>query len=233
MTKLNDLVKLQDIDAEVMELEELKGDLPYSVNQLKSQLSDLDESLINNESRMTEIEKNIRHIKSVEKEYSAKIEKLQNQLYLIKTNREYDALSHEIDHLKSTLDQEELTELELSDESDRLTEQVKIDKIRLKELSGELEDQEKKLEKTTAITKNEYDDLMSQRKKHITTIDSKFLTLYNRIHKARDGVVVVPIDRNSCGGCHSRLTSQTILEVREENKIIQCTVCRRILFWNQ
>ena len=89
------------------------------------------------------------------------------------------------------------------------------------------------LEKTTANTKNEYNDLMSQRKKHITTIDSKFLTLYNRIYKARDGVVVVPIDRNSCGGCHSRLTSQVILEVREENKIIQCSVCRRILFWNQ
>ena len=233
MTKLNDLVKLQNIDAKLMELEELKGDLPYSVNRLKSQLSDIDESLTTNESRMTEIEKNMRHIKSVVKGCTAKIEKLQNQLYLIKTNREYDALSHEIDHLKSTLDQEELTELELSDESDRLTEQVKIDKIQLKEQSVELEDQEKKLEKTTANTKNEYNDLMSQRKKHITTIDSKFLTLYNRIYKARDGVVVVPIDRNSCGGCHSRLTSQVILEVREENKIIQCSVCRRILFWSQ
>ena len=107
-------------------------------------MSELEVAITSAEARLTEVEVEIRKMQTLEQERKDKIAKLQDQLYLVKTNREYDALMTEIDFLKEELDNEEMRELELSEEKDQLTEQLETDKSKNEEMSQELGTQEKR-----------------------------------------------------------------------------------------
>ena len=107
MSDLRQLIKLQEVDSALLELEQLKGDLPRRVDELKTIMDTVTTSIENNQNRLKEIELEIRHLTGSETDHRTKMEKLRDQLYLVKTNREYDALTSEIDHLKSEIDEEE------------------------------------------------------------------------------------------------------------------------------
>ena len=231
MSSLSQLIQLQDIDNQLLELEQLKGDLPKSVEELSNQVNILNTSIERNEQRLKEIEVETRRIQGIITSYKTKVDKLQDQLYLVKTNREYDALMSEIDHLKSEINESEIRELELSEEKDRLEEQLKIDKLKLNEKSKELEIQREKLEGTITSTEKEQVELTDKRAALIPSIDVRHLAMYNRIRQARGGVAVVPVVNGACGGCHSKLTSQMLAEIRTGEKIITCSACRRFLYW--
>ncbi|MFQ6676380.1 MAG: zinc ribbon domain-containing protein, partial [Fidelibacterota bacterium] len=98
-------------------------------------------------------------------------------------------------------------------------------------MESELRGRKEELEKATASTEKEWKQLMARREKLSPRIESRHLSVYDRIRRARDGLAVVPIINQSCGGCHSRLTSQSIVEIRSGDIVTQCPVCRRILFW--
>ena len=233
MFDLHQLIKLQEIDSALLELERLKGDLPKRVDELKTIMDTVTASIKNNQNRLTEIEIEIRHLTGSETDHRTKMEKLRDQLYLVKTNREYDALTSEIDHFKSKIDEEELQELELSEEKDRLEEQVKLDKLQSEQMVSDLQIQEEKLAKTVSSTEIEYKQLMSERESLTPGIDLRYIALYDRVRNARDGLAVVPVTNQGCGGCFSKLTSQTVVEIRNGKTFVQCTVCRRILFWKE
>lgn len=233
MSDLSRLAKLQEVDSAFIELERLKGDLPVKVEELSSRMGELQASIKRNEDRLTEIEAEIRRIQGAEADGKSKIDKLRNQLYLVKTNREYDALMSEIDHSKAEIDEEELRELELSEEKDRLEEQVKLDKLQSEQTESELKMRKKELEKTILSTQKQHKELMQKREALTPHIDSRRLALYDRVRKARDGVAVVPVVNRACGGCHSRITSQGLVEIRNGDTIVECPVCRRILYWEE
>jgi len=233
MSDLIQLTKLQEVDSALIKLEHLKGDLPKIVEELTEKIEELATSINSNTRRLEEIELEIRRIKGSDTDHKTKIEKLRDQLYLVKTNREYDALMSEIDHLKSEIDNEELAELELSEEKDRLEEQVKLDKLQYEQMVTDLKTRKEKLKKTISSTEKEYQQLMTQRDTLTPSIDSRYIALYDRMRQARDGVAVVPVIDLACGGCYSKLTSQSLVEIRDGIVIVQCPVCRRILFWKE
>jgi len=232
MGVLGELVKLQEVDSALLELEYLKGDLPGKVEEMSERINHLVASIQQSEMRLIEINLEIRKIQGVESDRKSKVEKLQDQLYLVKTNREYDALMAEIDHLKNEIDEEELRELQLSEEQDRREEQLKLDKTQNKETAVELEKQKKELEKTIQSTEEEHKTLTAQRDKIAPNIGVRHIGLYDRVRKARNGVAVVPVTNHSCGGCHSYLTSQFVVEIRGGDGVTQCNSCQRILFWS-
>ncbi len=232
MGVLGELVKLQEVDSALLELEYLKGDLPGKVEEMSERINHLVASIQQSEMRLIEINLEIRKIQGVESDRKSKVEKLQDQLYLVKTNREYDALMAEIDHLKNEIDEEELRELQLSEEHDRLEEQLKLDKTQNKETAVELEKQKKELKKTIQSTEEEHKTLTAQRDKIAPNIGVRHIGLYDRVRKARNGVAVVPVTNHSCGGCHSYLTSQFVVEIRGGDGVTQCNSCQRILFWS-
>ena len=231
MAKLFQLVKLQEIDNQLLELDQLKGDLPLQVRKLTSRTDQLDKSIIIVKARLKEIAVSIQRLQTLELERKTKTDKLQEQLYLVKTNREYDAFMAEIDHLKSEIDIEELQELELLEEKERLEEQLKLEKLQIVEFSNELNKQEKKLKKTIAGTEKEFEELTEIRETIVPGIDTRDLAVYDRIRKARDGVAVVPIQNGACSGCFAHLTSKTIMEARSGQRLLTCSVCRRFLYW--
>ena len=233
MSALHQLTKLQEVDTALLELEQMKGDLPRKVEELTDRMKELTGAIEVNEKRLMEIELEIRRIHGTESDRKSKIEKLKDQLYLVKTNREYDALVSEIDHIKAEIDEEELRELELSEEKDRLEEQVKLDKLQTEQMVTELRTRKEELAKTISETENEYQALIVRREALTPRIDFRYIAIYDRVRNARDGIAVVPIEDHACGGCYSRITSQTLVEIRGGNMIIQCPVCRRILYWRE
>ncbi|MEE9166797.1 MAG: C4-type zinc ribbon domain-containing protein [Candidatus Neomarinimicrobiota bacterium] len=233
MSELSQLLQLQEVDSKLIELEHLKGDLPRKVEELTSRIEELTLSTKVNEKRLKEITVEIRRIQGEETDRKGKIEKLKDQLYLVKTNREYDALMSEIDHLKGEVDEEELRELELSEENERLEEQVKLDRLETGHMEQELRLRKKELAETISKTERQYKKLMLEREALTPKIDARYMGLYDRVRGAREGVAVVPIVDHACGGCHSRVTSQSLVEIRHGHTIVQCPVCRRILYWRE
>ena len=231
VTDLSQLTKLQEVDTALVELEHQKGALPKKVEELTRIRKELLTSIEKNQERLKEIVVEVRQIQGMETDKKEKTDRLQNQLYLVKTNREYDALMSEIDHLKAEIDEKELKELELSEEKERLEEQVKLDSLRIEQMVAELSARRQELEETIASTEKEHKELMLRRETLTPSIDARHMALYDRVRGARKGVAVVPVVDHSCGGCHSRLTSQSIVEIRDGDRVDQCPVCRRILFW--
>lgn len=231
MSELSQLSQLQEVDSKLIELEHLKGDLPRKVEELTSRIDELTSSVEVNGKRLKEIGLDTRRIQGEEADRASKIEKLKDQLYRVKTNREYDALMTEIDHLKGEVDDEELRELELSEESERLEEQVKLDRLQVEQTEQELESRKKELANTISKTERQYKQLMLEREALTPHIGARHMALYDRVRDARDGVAVVPVVDHACGGCHSRITSQSLVEIRDGRSIVQCPVCRRMLYW--
>ena len=97
---LEQLIKLQEIDHRLLEIKEHMGDLPTTVESQELEIASLQSENEQKQERITEIEKNIRHHESEIEDFSTKMTKYKDQLYLVKSNKEYDALSQEIDHMK-------------------------------------------------------------------------------------------------------------------------------------
>ncbi|MBC8175168.1 MAG: hypothetical protein H8E82_05900 [Candidatus Marinimicrobia bacterium] len=232
MSIISQLVQLQNVDSKLMELENLQGNLPAKVEHLSDEQNRLNISVSTKEERLQEIQLETRKLEGIVADNEVKLKKLQDQLYIVKTNREYDALMTEIDHLKLTIDDAEIRELELSEEKDRIEEELKIDTLKLEEISEELAIQKEMLEKTIASTDKEKQEFMSQRETIIPNIEPRYLSIYNRVRQARDGLAVVNVVNRVCGGCHARLTSQMISEIRSGTIVHTCPACRRFLYWD-
>tara|TARA_B100000575_G_C22972572_1_gene561404 strand:- start:132 stop:836 length:705 start_codon:yes stop_codon:yes gene_type:complete len=232
MSLITNLVKLQEVDSSIQSIQELQGDLPKNVEELKSNLSLIRNEISNAETRLQEIEIETRKIQTLQEQSKEKISNLQEQVYKVKSNREYDALMSEIDHLKNDLSDNELKELELSDEKDTLSNNLNENKSENDIISEKLNKQKTSLDKSIIESKEELNNLNSKRENIISAISEQHLGLYDRIRNARGGTAVVPVKNQSCGGCHSKIPSQLEVYIRDGNKLTQCNVCRQILYWD-
>jgi len=232
MSLISNFVKLQEVDSTIQSIEELQGDLPKNVEELKSNLSLINDQISNSEKRLKEIEVETRKIQTFQENNKDKINNLQEQVYKVKSNREYDALMSEIDHLKNELSDHELRELELSDEKDKLSNNLKENQSENDILSEKLNKQKTSLDKNIVESKEDLVGLITKRKRITSEISEQHLGLYDRIKSARGGTAVVPVENQSCGGCHSKIPSQLEVYIRDGNKLTQCNVCRQILYWD-
>ncbi len=227
---LTKLIKLQAIDSQLMEIEEQKGDLPARVEHLTRELANLERGIIEKSARLEEIEKESRRLQATLEDTREQLKKYQEQLLLVATNRAYDALTVEIDNTKKSLDEGEFHLLELSDENQRLTDEIKADELQVVDKRTELATQQKSLKATIAETEAQGQALENERQETVARIEPRFLNAYERIRAARDGLAVVPMTRNSCGVCFNRVTPQQQLEIKAMDRIITCESCGVILY---
>ncbi len=227
--RLRLLYSLQIVDSGLDELQEMKGDLPQIVAELsesvKSKLALKKEfEEIVKQSILTRDQTDVEIISLKEK-----IEKYKNQQFQVKTNKQYDTLGREID-----LAQEKIAKLQkelelLEGKAGTAKEDGEKLKPEIETLQGELSDRKKEL---AAVDKEHEDEelrLRHEREKLVSKISKADVQMYERIRKAKEGKAVVPVTRNSCGGCFNRVTPQRVLELRKNNAIITCERCGRIL----
>jgi predicted nucleic acid-binding Zn-ribbon protein len=228
-TRLKILYQLQLIDDQLDELEELRGDLPNTVNSLKSQISELQEEIKKREKEKQESlerrqlnEEEIEKLKESQKKFKA-------QLYQVRNNKEYDALTKEIDHTEETIKKLEAENDALADKSKTLSAEIEEILPKVEELEKELKEKEADLKEIIKANEKEETKLLEERKKVEAQVKKPDLAIYTRIRKAKKGRAVVTIKRSACSGCHNIIPSQRQLEIRRNDKIFTCEYCGRIL----
>lgn len=227
--KLRNLYSLQIVDNALDELEELKGDLP-------SQKRELEDSLTGMETARNAIEMTMKDAFSGREkaddqivDLREKLERFKKQQLDVRNNREYDALTREMDHATATI-------LRLEREVEALEGKGVMAKNDLATMDTKLEELRSALmEKETALAEiskeNEQEELKyrHEREKLLARIDKDHLMAYERIRKAKRGRAIVPVKRGSCGGCFAKVPPQRILEIRQNDKIHHCEHCGRII----
>jgi predicted nucleic acid-binding Zn-ribbon protein len=229
---LNNLMVLQRLDSQRAQLESLRGDLPQQVNRLKNEIEEIEQSIKNTQEKLRSYEKE-RGITEMEiKALEGKKKKYQAQLFQVKNNREYDAVTFEIEAVNAEVEKKENRILEILDMEEELKKSLETDKEEFNKLNGRLENVSKELKGQIAKTEKDEVLLTHEREKVVHKLESRYLASYERIRKAKNGLAVVPVVRGACGGCFKSLPPQKILEIRQMNRLYLCEVCGRILIWD-
>lgn len=228
--KLKAVITLQKIDSKIDEIRILKGELPIEVKDLEDEVEGLQTRLNNIESEVNSINEYIESRKNAKKESEGLIKKYEKQQDLVKNNREFEAIAKEI----------ELQELEMK----LCDKNVKDAQVRLQEslhakmqAEGKLDVKnealsvkQKELEKIIKETEVEEAALEKKSNAAKSHVESRLLNAYERIrNNYRNGLAIVPVLRDSCGGCFNVIPPQRQYEIQQHKKIIACEHCGRIL----
>jgi len=227
--RLRLLYSLQRVDLDLQEIQELKGDLPNIVEGLQARVDEMKAKLDEFNATIKESKLTRERADNEILEIIEKVEKYKSQQLNVKSNRQYDALTREIENSeqRSILLQKAMEEAE-----NRLT-VAKTDadaiKAQMEELTEELKERQKELKGVNKEHEKEELKLRHDRDKITVRLDKEDLERYDRILNAKGGMAVVPVKRNACGGCFSRVPPQKILELRQNSQIHVCEQCGRIL----
>jgi len=228
--KLSSLIRLQKIDSKLDEIKILKGELPMEVSDLEDEIQGL-------HSRQTRIEEEINGItdfieqkKNAIKDADALVKKYQKQSDAVKNNREYEAINKEIEMQEL---EGKLAEKHIRDANEELAEKAKVLEQTKKLIATKdtsLKQKKSELEKIIVDTEKEEKEYSKISDSARQNIDDRLLYSYDRIRKSyRNGLAVVPVERDACGGCFNAIPPQRQSEIRQHKKIIVCENCGRIL----
>jgi predicted nucleic acid-binding Zn-ribbon protein len=228
-TQIISLSKLQDIDTAIYSLTHEKNSKP-------EEMKALDAAFEAKKQHMAELEKAGLDLQKQKKEKELELgskeeagKKLQAQLYSLKTNKEYHAMMQQIDDSKADASVIEDKILEILDKSDKLKVEIETEKQRLKEEEKLFGEQKKKIQDRIKEIDDQLAQLGAQRQQAIPGVDPKILVQYERILANRDGLAIVKVKNNSCGGCNMYVPPQVINLIRMYERMITCEVCNRIL----
>lgn len=229
INRLKVLYELQQLDDQLDELEELRGDLPHTVEDLELKINSLaDEKESKDAKRKESLEKRETNEEEIEKLKNNQ-KKFKAQLYQVRNNKEYDALTKEIDNSEEQINKLEAENNALADSSKTLAFDIEAIDPQLEELNGELKIKEAELKEIIKANEKEEAKLNEKRKKLVEEVKKPDYSAYMRIRKAKKGKAVVTIRRSACSGCHNIVPSQRQLEIRRNNKLFFCEYCGRIL----
>jgi len=228
--KLKLLYTLQITDSKIDKIRTLRGELPLEVQDLEDEIAGLNTRIQNYENVVKELEENIVKKKNEIKDAEVLIKKYEDQQMNVRNNREFDSLSKEIEYqaLEIELCNKQIKEFTKQIEEKKET----IEKAReqLEERKKDLATKKEELDAIIADTKKEEEVLLEKSKELQTRIDSRLLTAYKRIRaNARNGLAIVTIQRDACGGCFNKIPPQRQLDIKTRKKIIVCEYCGRIL----
>ena len=228
--KLQQLWELQQIDTKIDKIRILKGELPIEVKELEDEVEGLRTRLLNSESEAAEMQeeiKNRKNAKSLAKELISRYEKQQNN---VKNNREYDALSKEIELQKLEI---QLCEKKINDATAKIdAKQATLEETekQIKEREKNLKNKKKELEKIIEETDIEEKELQKASDKQAKKVEERLLKAYKRIRGAyKNGLSVVAVLRDACGGCYAKIPPQRQAEIKQRKRIITCEHCGRIM----
>jgi len=227
--RLKILYELQNLDDQLDELEELRGDLPIAVEVLEEKIAGLkSEIAIKEKEKKDSLEKRKDNEEEIDK-LKENQKKFKAQLYQVRNNKEYDALTKEIDHTEEQMTKLESENNSLADLSKKLSDEIEEISPRLNESKDELKIKEADLKEIIKANEKEEVKLRTKRKEIEALTKKPDYLAYMRIRKAKKGKAVATIRRSACSGCHNIVPSQRQLEIRRNNKLFFCEYCGRIL----
>lgn len=233
MIEVSQLVELQAVDTQLQDLNELLGDLPKKVDKLRQEEESLINAVDKGKNRLKEIKLALNKAEHRMAEIKQKIDKLKDQLSLVTSNKQYDALTQEIEYLKQEMDEVELEDLELEEEKETLQNDLQEKEENLESLSENLSTRRDRLEDLIAESADKKSELEKVREEKSIHIDPSVLGRYMRIRDARDGLAVVTLDGNSCSGCGFVVPTQSVSFIRKKTLLYNCDICSRFLYFDK
>jgi len=232
--KLRALHELQTVVSEVDKIKVLRGELPLEVQDLEDEIAGLKTRLINLDSEIKNLDTATNNKKIAIKDSQALIAKYTEQQNNVRNNREFDSLSKEIEFQNLEIELSEKRIREFSIEMKEKEENIVTSKQLLIERQEDLERKKAELQEIQEETKIEEERLRSKSEKIESFIEPRLLTAFKRIRKnARNGLAVVTIQRDACGGCFNKIPPQRQMDIANRKKIIVCEYCGRILVDSQ
>ena len=226
------LVVLQDIDSQLEDLNSLLGDLPKMVDELNEKEDSLKNKVEADKISLKDISLNTSKSETANAEIQNKIDKLTDQLFLVTNNKQYDALTSEIEHLKVQKEEHETLLITYLEDKETLEENVKSNESSLEQLKTDLNTRRNKLDNALSETAEEKKMLEHSRQKQVVEIDDKIMLTYNKVISARSGIAVVPLSGGSCGGCGAALPIQRSSEIRAGD-LHNCDSCGRFVYYKK
>ena len=228
--KLLALFTLQQIDSQINTIKIIRGELPLEVQDLEDEIAGLETRASNFEKEVADLNETITGRQTAIKASKGMIKKYDEQISEVKNNREYDSLTKELDFQKLEIELSEKKIKEARFKIENLDTEIAGTKDKLKERNIDLKAKESELTDIVKDTEKEEDALSKQSLENEKFIEDRLLTAYKRIREnARNGLAVVQIERDACGGCFNKIPPQHQLDIRMHKKIIVCDYCGRIL----
>lgn len=228
--KLNALYELQKVVSKIDEIKTLRGELPLEVQDLEDEIIGLNTRLTHFETEIAEIQTSISVKKNEIEEAKIKISHYKEQQDNVRNNREFDFLSKEIEFLTLEIELCEKRIREFTAAKESKTAELNGVNETLRERKLDLEQKKGELNEIIAETRQEEDKLREHAKEIEVKIEPRLLAAFKRIRKnARNGLAVVYVQRDSCGGCFNKIPAQRQLDIRQRKKVIVCEYCGRIL----
>lgn len=228
--KLQALYELQTTLTAIDEKRALRGELPLEVQDLEDEIAGLDTRIEKIDTEIKEFQSAITMKKGEVQEAQANLERYNNQLNEVRNNREYDSLSKQIDYERLEV---ELCNKKIKEATDQVayrTNDLEIAKTKREERQKDLDEKKSELEDILAETREEETMLKERAKDLEVKIEPRLLSSFKRIRKsARNGLGIVYVQRDACGGCFNKIPPQRQLDIKMHKKIIVCEYCGRIL----
>ncbi len=228
--KLASLFTLQLIDTHIDKIRIIRGELPLEVQDLEDEIVGLETRVSKYSQEVSELEMEITQKQNSIKESHELVKKYEAQQMNVRNNREYDSLNKEIEYqsLEIQLSEKKIKEVTVAIENKK--QMVETAVAELDERKNDLEVKNSELKDIVEETRKEEEQLRLKSVKQEENIDDRLLSAYKRIREnARNGLAVVPVERDACGGCFNKIPPQRQLDIRLNKKIIVCEYCGRIL----
>lgn len=228
--RLKALYELQTILSEIDRIKTIRGELPLEVKDLEDSIAGLHYRIENYSREIEELRKNLAAEKEKINSCNGLIARYKEQLDNVRNNREFDLLTKEVEFQSLEI---ELAEKHINDYSraiDNKTAEIEATKEKLADHTHILEEKKTELDEIVSETRQEEETLREKAKAIEPNIDDRTLQAFKRIRKnARNGLGIVYVQRNACGGCFNRIPPQKQLEIRLHKKVIVCEYCGRIM----
>ena len=228
--KLKTLYQLQTMLSEIDRIKNLRGELPLEVQDLKDEIEGLTLRMSKYNDDVNNYKADIAAKKAKINEAQSAIERYKKQLDDVKNNREYDMLSKEIEFQSLEVELQNKKIGEAKRAIDARKSDIEHAKHQLEERRADLEMKKAELDDITAETKAEEEKLREKAKVLEQSIETRLLAAFKRIRKnSRNGLGIVYVQRDACGGCFNKIPPQRQLDIRMRKKVIVCEYCGRIM----
>ena len=228
--KLRALFSLQLVDSEIDKIKTLRGELPLEVQDLEDEIAGLETRLGNFKEEVVNLEKSVSKKVNEITDAQSLIKKYEEQQKNVRNNREFDSLSKEIEYqnLEIELFNKKIKEFNYLMDEKKIV--IGDSELTLADRKADLDNKKSELDEIISDTQKEEEGLYKKSEKIEVIIEERLLTAYKRIRSnARNGLAVVSVQRDACGGCFNHIPPQRQLDIKSRKKIIVCEYCGRIL----
>jgi len=228
--RLRALYSLQLVDSEIDKIKTLRGELPLEVQDLEDDIAGLETRLGHLRDEVSGLEKNVSKKNNEITDSEALIKKYEEQQKNVRNNREFDSLSKEIEYQNLEIELYNKKIREFNFQIDEKKVLITESETTLSDRQADLDNKKSELDEIISDTQKEEEGLYKKSDKIQALIEDRLLTAYKRIRSnARNGLAVVSIQRDACGGCFNQIPPQRQLDIKSRKKIIVCEYCGRIL----